>query len=142
MSTSHPLKHSGFTLVELMIVVAIIGILSAIAVPSYSKYILRGKVKAAQADLVALSLNLENYYQRRLSYPTAGTANTAATTALFSGWNPAQGSDFKYELTNASSISYTVKATGTSSSLTGCTLTLNHTNERIANGCPGSGATW
>ena len=142
MSTSHPLKHSGFTLVELMIVVAIIGILSAIAVPSYSKYILRGKVKAAQADLVALSLNLENYYQRRLSYPTAGTANTAATKALFSGWNPAQKDDFKYELTNASATSYTVKATGTTSGVSGCTLTLDHENKRVASGCPGSGTTW
>lgn len=139
---STPRKHVGFTLIELMIAVAIIGILSAIALPAYNNYILKGKVKAAQADLVALSLNVENHYQRQLTYPASGADSTAATKALFSGWNPAQKDDFKYELTNASATSYTVKATGTTSGVSGCTLTLDHENKRVASGCPGSGTTW
>ncbi|WP_205343139.1 type IV pilin protein [Denitrificimonas caeni] len=141
-NTSPSHKHYGFTLIELMLVVAIIGILSAISLPAYTNYILKGKIKAAQADLVALSLHVENYYQRRLSYPASGTADTAATKALFSGWSPAQGSDFKYELTNASSTKYTVKATGTSSALTGCILTLDQTNARTASECLNLGTTW
>lgn len=136
-------KSHGFTLIELLIAVAIIGILSAIALPAYNNYILKGKVKTAQADLVALSLNVENVYQRQLSYPTSTTATTAKTVEAFPGWSPAQKNDFKYELSSATTTGYTVKASGTSSGLSSCTLTLTHENERTASdGCHGTDATW
>lgn len=140
--TLGPDKSSGFTLIELMITVAIIGILSVIALPAYNNHILKGKIKAAQADLVALSLNVENFYQRQLSYPTSGTATTEATEALFTGWSPAQKADFEYALTDASSTSYTLKATGNSSGLSGCSLTLDQASVRAASGCPATGTTW
>ena len=53
----------GFTLIELMITVVIVAILAAIALPSYQNYIKRTNIKAAQTDLVALSLVFENYYR-------------------------------------------------------------------------------
>lgn len=145
-----PHKLSGFTLIELMMVVAIIGILAAIAVPSYSKYLLKGKVTAAQADLVALSLNLENSYQRQLSYPPNLAAIEEKTKDTLkehnlSSWRPVQKDDFtySYEKTASGNSAYTVTAKAkTSSTLAGCTLTLSSDNARAATAaCLGS-STW
>jgi len=64
-------KHQGFTLIEVMIVVAIIGILTAIAIPSYSEYIRRGHRADARAGLLQAQQWLERASTATGSYPTA-----------------------------------------------------------------------
>ena len=63
-------KQKGFTLIELMIVVAIIGILAAIAMPQYNKYVARTQVAEAYALLAPVKAALGLYYQESQSWPT------------------------------------------------------------------------
>jgi len=62
----------GFTLIELMITVAVVGILAAVAFPSYTNYIRRGKIAEAQSTLSDLRLRAEN--------PLPTTALTTSAT--------------------------------------------------------------
>ena len=94
MKPSYPIHARGFSLMELLAVVAIIAILSAFAIPAYSNYLLRGKVKSAGADLMALSAVVENQRQRTLNYPAD------AGVTQFSQWNPSSSAEefsFGYE---------------------------------------------
>jgi type IV pilus assembly protein PilA len=61
--------HKGFTLVELMIVVAIIGILAAIAIPQFAAYRTRAFNTAAQSDLRNVRTSLEAYFVDNQRYP-------------------------------------------------------------------------
>mgnify|MGYP006305068499 CR=1 FL=1 len=61
--------EKGFTLVELMIVVAIIGILAAIAIPQFTKYRARAQNSAALSDLRNTKTDLEGYYAEWTVYP-------------------------------------------------------------------------
>ncbi|BEP92733.1 type IV pilin protein [Acidovorax sp. A79] len=65
-------QHHGFTLIELMIVVAIVGILSAIAYPSYVEYIRRGHRADARAGLLQAQQWMERAATATGNYPTAG----------------------------------------------------------------------
>jgi prepilin-type N-terminal cleavage/methylation domain-containing protein len=69
-------RQAGVTLIELLIVIAIIGIISAIALPAYRDYVIRGQLTDSQASLGATRTRLEQYYQDNRSYPTecGGTA--------------------------------------------------------------------
>ncbi|MCD9511366.1 pilin [Photobacterium phosphoreum] len=64
-------KQQGFTLIELMIVVAVIGVLSAIAIPKYQEYVKKGALGAALASVSALKTNVEDSIASTGSFPSA-----------------------------------------------------------------------
>jgi type IV pilus assembly protein PilA len=66
-------KQKGFTLIELMIVVAIIGILAAIAIPAYQDYTVRSKVTEAVAGMSAAKTSVSEFYQSQGSMPANST---------------------------------------------------------------------
>ena len=68
----------GFTLIELMIVVGILGIISAIAIPSYMDYVRKGKRADAKVELLRLAQMQESYFVQNLSYASSLTAATNA----------------------------------------------------------------
>lgn len=129
----------GFTLIELMIVVAIIAILAAIAIPTYLNYVLRSKVRVAQADVLTLSSAVENYRQRTLTYP-------ASASSAEQGWAPGSNANnftFAYAPT-AGNVGYTITATAQAAmgKVSGCTLSVTDGNSRtIGAACNSVGVT-
>jgi type IV pilus assembly protein PilE len=143
-------KMTGFSLIELVAALAIIAILAAIAVPSYSSYVTQSRAKGATSDLVAMSLTLENDFQKNLAYPTytAGTAvpalpasRTGTQVNDFSTWAPAEGNYYTYTVSSSASLgTYTVTATAIGS--VNCTLSLSNANVRTASGSSCGFTSW
>lgn len=112
-----PAGARGFTLIELMIVVAIVGILAAIAFPSYQNHVTKTRRADAQSALTGFAAAMERYYtDNRNTYlgAAAGGANTGAPAAgLFPSEAPLDGATKFYDLTIASATrnSYTLQAT-------------------------------
>src|SRR4249919_2519542 len=69
--------QQGFTLIELMVVVAIIGILAAIAIPAYQDYTIRAKISELVASASACKVSVTEYYQSQAAFPPAPTDKSA-----------------------------------------------------------------
>jgi type IV pilus assembly protein PilA len=74
------MKNKGFTIIELMIAVAIIGVLAAIAIPAYQNYIVRAKVSEALTFASQAKTAVAEYYQSQGTVPTSNTQAGLATS--------------------------------------------------------------
>jgi type IV pilus assembly protein PilE len=82
-------SEKGFTLIEIMIVVALMGVLAAIAIPAYGDYVIRGKLVEASTNLADLRIKLEQSFQDNRNYTNYVDANCmllpASTTSAITG---------------------------------------------------------
>ena len=91
MSFSTPRRSRGFTLIELMITVAIVGILASIALPAYKEQVARGKRSDVQAALVEDAAYMQRYYEANNTYKTVGTGAGAISPQLPNTQSPRTG---------------------------------------------------
>ena len=94
-------KTKGFTLIELMIVVAIIGILAAIAIPNFLRYQAKSKQSEAKANLGAIFTSEVSYKSEKDVYGTRANLD----------WSPTGNTRYAYSVTNATTTLFTAQAT-------------------------------
>jgi type IV pilus assembly protein PilA len=139
----------GFTLIELMIVVAIIGILAAIAIPAFLEYINKSKKTEASLQLRSMETKSKTFFDEKSRFPAAGavqpTVVTATDACIYTavpaatwtggwtemGFHVAENSRYQYTYTSAG-VGVAATGTGTASAAPNCsnavaTMTLNLT---------------
>ena len=120
----------GFTLIEVMITVAIVAILAGIGYPAYSDYVLRGRLVDATNTLSATSARMEQYFQDNRTYAAVGTftppCSTTQTVGAFSVSCTGTGSVL-------SATQYTIVARG-SGTTNGFVFTVDQNGTRMTTG--------
>ena len=100
-------KYKGFTLIELMIVVAIIGTLAAVAIPNFMKFQARAKQSEAKANLKAAYTAEKAYFGEKVTY----------NTLLAVGYQPEGNTIYNYSIGALSASEYTCSAAACSGGL-------------------------
>ena len=115
----------GFTLIELMIVVVIVGILASVALPAYNDYVTRGRIPDATSNLAAKRVQLEQFFQHNRTYVGAAACNNDTTSSQY----------FDFSCTAPTATTYTLQAAG-KSSMAGFTYTINQDNAKATTAVP------
>jgi type IV pilus assembly protein PilE len=122
-------RHHGFSLIELMIVVAVIGILAAIAMPSYDSYVKKTRRADAQGVLLQNAQMLERRYTESNRYSTSSTCPSAPVTE-----SPIDGNTKYYDIAmgscSADGSTYTLTATPKGPQNADGILELRHTGRK------------
>ena len=117
--------QQGFTLIEVMITVAIVGILLAVAIPAYSDYVTRGRLSEAFTALGGAQPAAEQFWSNNRTYAGFDTSPSF----------PAATGNFTYALSNATASTYMLTATGTGK-MSGFVYTINESGTRATTGSP------
>ena len=131
-----PARFAGFTLIEVMITVAVIAILAAVALPAYFDYVTRSRLVEAKTSLSDMRTRLEQYFLDNRAFPGACIAAASGAAPAGKIYLPVDAaSDPKskfFTVTCAlAATTYTVTATGL-----GFVFTVNEKNERKTTGVP------
>ena len=133
--------QSGFTLIELMITVAVVAILAAIAYPSYTSHIRKGKRATAQAALMDIASKEQVYLLDRRAYLCAPLAGACTTELADLGFTVPPEISTAYTFTVATPTSTTFTATATpinGQAANGeLVLTVSESGERTPSSTPG-----
>lgn len=135
----------GFTLIEIMIVVVIIGVLSAIAIPLYGEYVLRGRIPDATSNLSALAVKMEQGFQDNRSYNLSGSTTKCLIDAATTGditklTNTNKSFDFSCVASPATATTpdtFTITAKGKANTMPGFEFTINQSGGKTSKGKTG-----
>jgi type IV pilus assembly protein PilE len=130
-------RHRGFTLIEVVITVAIVSILVAIALPNYSAYVMRSKITEATGNLSDMRNRMEQYFFDHREFPGACIAAAPGAAPDKKIYLPETMTHFDVTCAFPSATSYTVTATGKATSGTaGFAYTIDEANNRRTTGLP------
>ena len=146
-------RSKGFTLIELMIVVAIIGLLARIAFPSYQDYVRRGKIGEATSELAAFRARMEQCFQDYRNYgmngvspsPCSTAASATQTTNPCGATSPSGTKYFTYTCATPTATTFIATATGVAGQgMNGFTFTIDQNNAKTTTfpGVSGTPACW
>lgn len=124
MNTARPIPR-GFTLIEVMITVAVVAILAAVALPQYRDYVTRGRIPEATSRLATLQVQAEQYFQDNRTYVGAPACATDNTTSKY----------FTFSCSASSATAYTLRAVG-KDAMAGFTYTVTQAGAKATSAVP------
>lgn len=124
--------NAGFSLIELMVVVVIVGILSAIALPAYQNYVVRSKVPDATSNLASKRVQMEQFFQDNRTYASAPPCSADTTSSRYF--------DFSCSVAGTTTV-FTLQAVG-KASMAGFTYTVDQANNKTTTVGAGAPSGW